>query len=231
MGADPGRDPLAPYSLSAQELKNVLATERAGAPFLVYRDGAGALRLFVLEAGSEPVVIGRRDGVALQLTWDGKVSGIHAELVRIGGEWTVVDDGLSTNGTFLNARRVTGRQRLRDGDRLRVGLTVLAFNAAAQLPTPKTALGEDVVEAEQLTDSQRRVLVALCRPQLEDGGLHAPATNLQISTEVFLGVDAVKLQLRTLFARFGLEQLPQNQKRAALAEFALRHGLVSRRDL
>ena len=46
-----------------------------------------------------------------------------------------------------------------------------------------------------------------------------------------MSVDAVKSNLRALFAAFGLEDLPQNQKRASLALRALRTGVISRRDL
>ena len=75
------------------------------------------------------------------------------------------------------------------------------------------------------------MLIALCRP-FKDAGKHAtPATNKQIAEEVFLGVDAVKVHLRALFAKFGVEDLPQNSKRAALVERALQSGLISRRDL
>ena len=37
--------------------------------------------------------------------------------------------------------------------------------------------------------------------------------------------------LRTLFHKFGVEDLPQNQKRAKLVELAFRSGLVSERTL
>lgn len=226
-----GEDPLGRYRMTPRDLKLVLATERNGLPFLAYRDGAGALQTFVLAARDGPLVVGRREGVDLRLDWDREISSIHAELRFLGGEWTIVDDGLSTNGTFLNARRVSTRQRLRDGDRVRVGRTVLAFNAAAIGPIEETEAAGEYPDVEQLSDTQRRILVALCRPQLGDGEFHAPATNQQIADEVFLGVDAVKLQLRTLFGKYGLNDLPQNQKRAGLAELALRAGLVTRRDL
>ena len=45
-----------------------------------------------------------------------------------------------------------------------------------------------------------------------------------------LSVDAVKAHLRGLFERFGLEDLPQNQKRGRLAATALVSGLVTPRD-
>jgi hypothetical protein len=49
--------------------------------------------------------------------------------------------------------------------------------------------------------------------------------------EVFLSVEAVKAHLRTLFDRFGVADLPQNQKRLKLAENALRSGSVSPSEL
>jgi hypothetical protein len=77
---------------------------------------------------------------------------------------------------------------------------------------------------------QRQVLVELCRP-LRDGTPDAgPATNLEIATAVHLSEVAVKTHLRTLFAKFGLSDLPQNRKRAALASAALRSGTLSGRD-
>ena len=82
----------------------------------------------------------------------------------------------------------------------------------------------------ELTDTQRRVLVALCRPY-RDGNYATPATNQQIADEIFLSVDAVKMHLRTLFGKFALAELPQNQKRARLAEQALQFGVISPREL
>jgi DNA-binding NarL/FixJ family response regulator len=73
------------------------------------------------------------------------------------------------------------------------------------------------------------VLVALCRP-VNDSAFATPATNREIADEVMLSVDAVKAQLRVLFDRFGLETLPQNQKRARLAASTLVGGLLSPRD-
>ena len=57
-----------------------------------------------------------------------------------------------------------------------------------------------------------------------------PATNKQIGDEVFLSIDAVKAHLRMLFERFGLDSLPQNEKRARLAATVLASGTLSARD-
>lgn len=226
-------DPLARHSLSAAELKQLLAAERAGGAFLAFRDEQGALRSYAVDGEDRPreatSTIGRRAEADVSLVWDGEVSGLHAELHHIGGEWTVVDDGLSTNGTYVNGERISGRQRLRDGDRIRVGRTVLVYRAAQATLVDQTVAARDLPKIE-LTDAQRRVLIALCRPY-RDGSYATPATNQQIAAEIFLSVDAVKMHLRSLFAKFQLSELAQNQKRAKLAEQALQFGVISPRDL
>jgi DNA-binding NarL/FixJ family response regulator len=82
-----------------------------------------------------------------------------------------------------------------------------------------------------LSTTQRRVLVELCRPYKDGTAFASPATNQQIADALFLSVDAVKTHLRVLFAKFGIEELPQNQKRIRLVERAFYGGLISERDL
>ncbi len=57
-----------------------------------------------------------------------RVSGRHARIDRAGGSYRIVDLG-STNGTFLNDRRLEPNvdQELRDGDRISIGNYVLRF--------------------------------------------------------------------------------------------------------
>jgi pSer/pThr/pTyr-binding forkhead associated (FHA) protein len=224
-------DPVAPHALSPRELKDVLAARQVGAPFLAFRDRAGGLSLFALGCEDTISTIGRRAEMDLSLSWDSEVSGLHAELRCVGGEWTIVDDGLSTNGTFVNGQRIGARQRLRNEDRIRVGRTILAFDSAHITPSGTTIVAGELPAQPQLTDTQRRVLVALCRPYRDGTSFATPASNQQIASEVFLSVDAVKMHLRTLFNRFELSALPQNQKRTRLAECALQFGVISQRDL
>jgi len=233
MASTQDSDPLAQHALSPAELKELLARERAQDSFLAFRDGEGVLRFFALDGVKEPregpVTIGRRAETDIAIAWDGEVSGVHAELHALGGELTIVDDGLSRNGTYLNGVRIGGRQRLRDGDRIRLGRTVLAYRAAQASLLGETVLADER-SAPSLTDGQRRVLVALCRPYA-GGGYATPATNQEIADEVFHSVDAVKMHLRALFGKFELGELPQNQKRARLAELALQLGAISRREI
>ena len=227
-----GVDPLAPHSLSASELKALLAAEREGLPLLVYRDGKGELALRSLDPGAAGLLLGRRADLDLTLAWDPEVSGVHAEMQRAGSEWAILDDGLSRNGTFVNGRRVSGRQRLRDDDRIRLGQTVIAFKGGAgATAVEETVAAGGAAIPQQLTDSQRRVLVALCRPYKDGASFTRPATNQEIAAEVFLSVEAVKMHLRTLFGKFELGELPQNEKRTRLAECALEYGVISRQEL
>jgi DNA-binding CsgD family transcriptional regulator len=83
----------------------------------------------------------------------------------------------------------------------------------------------------QLSPAQRRVLVALCRPYAGGAAFARPATNQQIADELFLSIPAVKTHLRSLFERFGLGNLPQNEKRARLVQVALDCGAVTSAEL
>jgi pSer/pThr/pTyr-binding forkhead associated (FHA) protein len=63
--------------------------------------------------------IGRGQGCQVQLP-DSMVSQLHARLFRDPKGLNIEDLG-STNGTYLNGRKVGGPARLKKGDRLRVG--------------------------------------------------------------------------------------------------------------
>lgn len=67
--------------------------------------------------------IGRAGACQIKLP-DTYVSSFHARIFRRDGGWFVEDLG-STNGTYLNQRRVTAPAELRAGDRLRIGKTTL----------------------------------------------------------------------------------------------------------
>jgi pSer/pThr/pTyr-binding forkhead associated (FHA) protein/DNA-binding CsgD family transcriptional regulator len=224
-------DPLAPHSATPQELRARIDAERSGTPFLVLRDGAGAQRIVELEETQPRLAIGRNPSNDVSLPWDEEVSRLHAELECIGGEWTISDDGLSRNGTFVNGSRISGRARLRDGDVIRAGATTIAYRrpSAAELSSP-TNVGAPRLTRDDLPAMQLQVLVALARPYKHDE-FAAPASNGQIAQELHLSVDAVKAHLRTLFQRFGIERLPPNQKRSRLVAEALQSGIVSQRDL
>ena len=98
---------------------------------------AGAGRLVVLSSpvlatgearslDSATVTAGRAPQNDLALDGDDFASASHARFEpRRDGVW-VVDQG-STNGTFVNGKRLSGPQRLKLGDVIRIGQTDLRF--------------------------------------------------------------------------------------------------------
>jgi hypothetical protein len=227
-----GRSPLDPHSATPAELRDRLRAEGRGRPLLVLRDGDDRQLLVDLDPVIERLTLGRSASADVRLAWDDRVSRVHAALERVGAAWAIVDDGLSRNGTWVNGERLVGRRVLRDGDAIRVGDTVLGFRAEdpdSGTVATRTAAGSPPT-ADVLTPAQRRVLLALCRPY-RDSDVASPASNREIAQELHVSVDAVKTTLRALFDLFGIDELPQNRKRAALALQAIRAGAVARRDL
>lgn len=216
---------------SAPELKAQIEAERGGRPFLVYRDGEGGQRIVVVEEGAESLWVGRGESADLRLDWDAEVSALHAQIEVVRGECTLLDDGLSRNGSFVGEQRVDGRRRLRDNDTLRFGRTTVLFRRPGEGAPEATVAAGQVPGAATISPGQRRVLLALCRPFKDGSPFATPATNQEIAAGLHLSVDAVKTHMRALFEKLEVEDLPQNQKRAALVERALQSGAVSRREL
>ncbi len=207
----------------------MLAAERAGRPFVAYRDASGSMRL--LELDGERIVVGRDPTNDLAFQWDVEVSRIHALLEQLAGAWTVVDDQLSRNGTFVNGQRVQGRRRLEDRDVVRFGATEVLFRS------PEAGSGETARVAGQaavsgVTPGQQRVLVELCRPFLDSSGPGVtPPSNSQLAESLGVSTEAVRTHLKALFKLFEVPDLVQNRKRAELARRALASGVVVPRDL
>jgi pSer/pThr/pTyr-binding forkhead associated (FHA) protein len=216
---------------SPTELQSRLEAERAGTPFLLYRDQDGAQVIIRLETQTFPFTIGRNAESRLCIEWDRKMSRVHAEIISLGAEYAILDDGLSRNGSFLNGKRIAGRTRLRDNDVMRLGQTAFLYRAPAPHEHDSTAIGTAIPISAQISPAQRRVLVALARPFGAAEGVVTPATNQQIASELFLSVEAVKTHLRALGVKLGVQDLPQNQKRATLVQRALAAGVITPRDL
>jgi hypothetical protein len=210
------------------ELKQRLDAERRGVPFLLLRDNEARQLIVELSPDRSPVTIGRQPASDLALTWDHEVSRTHADLERIGDVWTLVDDGRARNGTYVNGERVHGRRPLRDGDVIALGRTVVTYVAPHPTTSGSTAAG--TARVPELSAAQRRVLVALCRP-FAASRFATPPSNRELADELYVSVDTVKFHLHALFGLFGLADVPQHRKRAALAQHALELGVVTRRDL
>ena len=114
MTISPGRADLAPASL------------------LVLSGPARGSRIEVPAGG---LLFGRAAGIAGRLGDDQALSRWHARL-DLAGEGLVVEDLASSNGTFLNGRRISGRQPVRPGDVVTVGASQLQLQAP---PAPAAA--------------------------------------------------------------------------------------------
>src|SRR5687768_16672413 len=78
----------------------------------------------VSEFDEQAIVLGREG--TLKLT-DRTVSKRHARLRRDGSHWYVEDMG-SRNGTFINNTRVVEPRTVNDGDRLKIGSTIMVVS-------------------------------------------------------------------------------------------------------
>lgn len=82
------------------------------------------------DTSQEPAVIGRSTD-QIQLS-DHSVSRRHALLRPDNGKW-VLEDLKSSNGTFLNGRRVVGPTTINHGDQIKVGSSLMVFTGTDQV--------------------------------------------------------------------------------------------------
>ena len=212
------------------ELRERLAAERRGVPFLVMRDDTAAQRIIVLTETTSRVSIGRSGMCDIALTWDSEVSRLHAELERTGDQWLIVDDGLSSNGSFVAGEQSQAGRRLRpamsSGSARPASCSSTLWRGRRDHP-----LSGQRDKAVKVTEAQKRVLVALCRPYKHDPTAAVPATNPEIADELYLSVAAVKTHLRGLFHAFEIEDLPPQAKRRTLVALRSRRHRQRPRSL
>jgi hypothetical protein len=170
------------------------------------------------------VNVGRVAGNELQLEHP-SVSKIHAALVMNREGTLLVADTGSTNGTFINGRRISyGEARqIEDGD-------VVSFGAARcrMGGIPREDVDPDVelrrAVAPDLTRREVDVLTSLCRPALSDEAFVAPATAREIATDLVVTEAAVKQHLLRLYQKF---RIPEGaNRRTRLANEVIALGLV-----
>jgi hypothetical protein len=209
-----------------EELDARRAAERRGERFLLYRDEEGRQVIHTLAEG-QAVTIGRRPEADVSVPWDPEMSRVHAELAVRAGEWTISDDGLSQNGTWVNGLRLTGRRRLGDGDLVQVGRTTFWFCDPVPVATGPTLVPGELSATPRFSEQQQRVLRALCRPLFQDGEGINPASDEEIAEVTGIPLAAVVSELDHLARAMGLDDMPQDDQRAEVALLAMRSGLVS----
>jgi pSer/pThr/pTyr-binding forkhead associated (FHA) protein len=110
-GMPPGPRPSRPARSDGKPPRELVVLDEKGGKGRTVRLGEGQLN------------IGRAEACQLQLG-DTYVSSFHARIYQKDGSWFVEDLG-STNGTYLNQRRLTAPAALQAGDRVRVGKTTM----------------------------------------------------------------------------------------------------------
>lgn len=106
---------------------------------------------FDLSDHEASVSIGRESSNLIQID-DNEVSRRHAEIRRVGNEF-VVGDLRSSNGTYVNSRKIE-RAALTSGDQIQVGRTVLVFAQEAEdLP-----IGQVDIVSGPAADAQSRIV-------------------------------------------------------------------------
>ncbi len=107
----------------------------------------------IFELTTAEVVVGRAPTVDFVIPI-ASVSGRHALFTREKGQYAV-EDLNSTNGTFLNGRRLTKRELLKSGDEIRLGQSIiLRFEAPL---VDRTMLQQPLVDATMMEEDLRLV--------------------------------------------------------------------------
>lgn len=175
----------------------------------------------------ERVTVGKVDSNDLALTWDGKVSRLHAVFERYASGWCVRDLG-SRNGTFVNGHRISSERALRPGDEITMGETRFVFRTSKSERKQSTTIAGEA--PPELTRRERDVLVALCRPVVSGSLVTEPSSLRSIAAELVVSESAIKKHLGALYDKFGLNE-PEERRRGRLAGEAIRRGAVTLSDL
>jgi DNA-binding CsgD family transcriptional regulator len=173
-----------------------------------------------------PVLVGRAPTCQLRLS-DPTVSRRHLLLTPVHDTW-IAEDVSRGSRTQLErgAQRLVLRQRqaLSSGDRLHIGATVLTFKDVAQPAIDETRPG-GLGDRVELRDRERDVLNVLCRPVIENTG--PPASNTEIAAELYLSVEGVRSNLKSLYRKFGIASGTGDQRRAMLVQRAIDDVYIS----
>lgn len=173
-----------------------------GTPRIWGTAGSGEGEVWELTEGEW--IIGKADDAAIQLT-DSGVSRRHAKIVRSSDGMVIVVDLGSTNGTWVDDKRIEVAT-LREGARIGIGPDAeLRFGSTAA-PAQPSAVTVD----NPLTD--RELQIARCVAE----GL----TNRQIAERLDISVKTVSSHLDNIYARL------QVSSRVALTRWLFTAGLA-----
>jgi len=133
----------------------------SGAPKLILSSGSPK----EFELTRSEIIIGRDPAVDLPIS-SPAVSRRHARLTRDGGHYALEDLG-SSNGTFVNEEKLTGRRPLKSGDQIRLGQ---AITMVFEVPPPQSAPETVVRSAPAQSDRLMQTIIGEELPsQIEAG--------------------------------------------------------------
>ncbi|MBS2020797.1 MAG: FHA domain-containing protein [Deltaproteobacteria bacterium] len=125
----PARMSQSPIQPVASYSTNHTGPAQASVPRLILHGPNGPAGEYPLGTNN---VLGRSTGASVRLA-DREVSRKHSELDFEGGQWVVKDLG-SSNGTYVNGKRIFGPTALKEGDEVLIGTSRMTFHLAS-LPT------------------------------------------------------------------------------------------------
>ncbi|MEO7803191.1 MAG: FHA domain-containing protein [Actinomycetota bacterium] len=158
---------------------------------------------------------------------DPAMSHLHAALEHYGSGWAIKDLG-SKNGTHVNGEAIVTERRLRAGDEVRIGNTILIFRTDSVANATAT---QGVEPPPDLTRREREVLIALCRPVMSGSMFTRPATIKEIAAELVVTDNAIKQHLGRLYDKFNIFPDSADPRTLQLANEAIRRGAVNLGDL
>ena len=146
----------------------------------------------------DELLIGRHADGAGRLADDEEISRSHARITLDRGGFCAIEDLGSTNGTFVNGRRISGPQTLSVGDTVEVGGTTLvvrelpipasqtSLKAIHPQPTlpPRTASAPGSAPPTQETPATQRSSSASSPPATEEGDQPAPPPHLSLALNI-----------------------------------------------
>jgi pilus assembly protein CpaF len=155
---------------------------------IIVHEKGGAERREIFDATE--LSVGRVQGNELMLP-KGNVSKRHARLLYRDGRFIVTDLN-STNGTYVNRRKITQATIVREGDRIYIGDFVLRIEMSGSDPLsaeePRTGQSPAVSSSPSLTDGISNVSARPSDPDGDDfthapGPLKMPAPSSPVSSD------------------------------------------------
>ncbi|MHC4179768.1 MAG: FHA domain-containing protein, partial [Planctomycetota bacterium] len=113
------------------------------------------------ELGDQTLQLGRESSSTIQLH-DTEVSRQHAEIRRVGQDFTIADLH-SSNGTYVNGKRIR-QHPLSSGDQVQLGSTLMLYTGPSDEPDEDLAKTVDIASAEQ-ADEESHIIHAVTQEE------------------------------------------------------------------